>query len=159
MLQSNIINAEKFQANSAAQVREALMNVGIGVTTNPAPMPTNQQAIGPEKTNAERRAEFLETVRNFVCKDRNVTHGDAEDNFRVIGQLWDVYLTNTPLTTDAVSINNVDVAIMMCLFKVARLMANPKNMENWHDLAGYAACGGGIVMKKLEEGEMKEMKR
>jgi hypothetical protein len=39
----------------------------------------------------------------------------------------------------------------MCLFKVARLMANPKNMENWHDLAGYAACGGGIVMKKLEE--------
>jgi hypothetical protein len=24
-------------------------------------------------------------------------------------------------------------------------------MENWHDLAGYAACGGGIVMKKLEE--------
>jgi len=101
--------------------------------------------------NAEIRAQFLDHVKELVCKDRNVTHGDAEDNFRVIGQLWDVYLTNTPLTTDAVSINNVDVAIMMCLFKVARLMANPKNMENWHDLAGYAACGGGIVMKKLEE--------
>jgi hypothetical protein len=127
MSQSN--NAEQLHGRSA----------GVGIT------------IGPEKTNAERRAEFLEIVKTFVCKDRNITHGDAEDNFRVIGQLWDVYLTNTPLTTDAVSINNVDVAIMMCLFKVARLMANPKNMENWHDLAGYAACGGGIVMKKLEE--------
>ncbi len=135
MLQSNIINAEKFQANSAAQVRAALLNVGIVVTTY------------PEKTNAERRAEFLETVRNFVCKDRNVTHGDAEDNFRVIATLWETYLNNTPPQ----NLNSVDVAIMMCLFKVARLMANPKNMENWHDLAGYAACGGGIVMKKLEE--------
>jgi len=135
MLQSNIINAEKFQANSAAQVREALMNVGIGVTTN------------PEKTNADRRAEFLKVVETFVCKDRNVTHGDAEDNFRVIATLWETYLQGTPPQ----NLNSVDVAIMMCLFKVARLMANPKNMENWHDLAGYAACGGGIVMKKLEE--------
>ena len=123
MSQSN--NAEQLHGRSA----------GVGIT------------IGPEKTNAERRAEFLETVRNFVCKDRNVTHGDAEDNFRVIAQLWETYLNNTPPQ----SLNSTDVAIMMCLFKVARLIANPKNMENWHDLAGYAACGGGIVMKKLEE--------
>jgi hypothetical protein len=132
--------------NTEELMREAMMNVGIGVIPT-----TNQQAIRPEKTNAERRAEFLETVRNFVCKDRNVTHGDAEDNFRVIGQLWDVYLNNTPMPVDSSGINSVDVAIMMCLFKTARLMANPKNMENWHDLAGYAACGGGIVMKRLEE--------
>ncbi len=128
------------------------MLAGMLRNAAPAPMPTN---IPSEKTNADRRAEFLETVRNFVCKDRNVTHGDAEDNFRVIATLWETYLQGTPPQ----NLNSVDVAIMMCLFKVARLMANPKNMENWHDLAGYAACGGGIVMKKLEEGEMKEMKR
>ena len=120
------------------------MLAGMLRNAAPAPMPTN---IPNEKTNAERRAEFLEIVRNFVCKDRNVTHGDAEDNFRVIATLWETYLNNTPPQ----SLNSTDVAIMMCLFKVARLMANPKNMENWHDLAGYAACGGGIVMKKLEE--------
>ena len=120
------------------------MLAGMLRNAAPAPMPTN---IPSEKTNADRRAEFLETVRNFVCKDRNVTHGDAEDNFRVIATLWETYLNNTPPQ----SLNSTDVAIMMCLFKVARLMANPKNMENWHDLAGYAACGGGIVMKKLEE--------
>jgi hypothetical protein len=126
------------------QSNHEYMLAGMLRNAAPAPMPTN---IPNEKTNADRRAEFLETVRNFVCKDRNVTHGDAEDNFRVIATLWETYLNNTPPQ----SLNSTDVAIMMCLFKVARLMANPKNMENWHDLAGYAACGGGIVMKKLEE--------
>jgi hypothetical protein len=130
--------------NNMSQSNHEYMLAGMLRNAAPAPMPTN---IPSEKTNADRRAEFLETVRNFVCKDRNVTHGDAEDNFRVIATLWETYLNNTPPQ----NLNSVDVAIMMCLFKVARLMANPKNMENWHDLAGYAACGGGIVMKKLEE--------
>jgi len=130
--------------NSAEEIlRQAMMNAGIGVS-----LTSNQQAITAlEKTNAGRRQEFLETVKHFVCKDRNVTHGDAEDNFRVIATLWDTYLQSTPPQ----NLDSIDVAIMMCLFKVARLMANPKNMENWHDLAGYAACGGGIVMKQLEE--------
>ena len=126
------------------QSNHEYMLAGMLKNATPTPMPTN---IPNEKTNADRRAEFLEAVRNFVCKDRNVTHGDAEDNFRVIASLWETYLQGTPPQ----SLNSTDVAIMMCLFKVARLMANPKNMENWHDLAGYAACGGGIVMKKLEE--------
>ncbi len=130
--------------NNMSQSNHEYMLAGMLRNAAPAPMPTN---IPSEKTNADRRAEFLETVRNFVCKDRNVTHGDAEDNFRVIATLWETYLQGTPPQ----NLNSVDVAIMMCLFKVARLMANPKNMENWHDLAGYAACGGGIVMKKLEE--------
>lgn len=125
------------------QLRQAMMNAAFQVPIDPK----TQINITGEKTNADRRAEFLETVKTFVCKDRNVTHGDAEDNFRVIASLWETYLNNTPPQ----NLNSVDVAIMMCLFKVARLMSNSKNMENWHDLAGYAACGGGIVMKKLEE--------
>jgi hypothetical protein len=134
--------------NNMSQSNHEYMLAGMLRNAAPAPMPTN---IPSEKTNADRRAEFLETVRNFVCKDRNVTHGDAEDNFRVISQLWNVYLHNSKCEPSSPDLNSTDVAIMMCLFKVARLMANPKNMENWHDLAGYAACGGGIVMKKLEE--------
>jgi len=130
--------------NNMSQSNHEYMLAGMLRNAAPVPMPTN---IPSEKTNADRRAEFLETVKTFVCKDRNVTHGDADDNFRVIASLWETYLNNTPPQ----NLNSVDVAIMMCLFKVARLMANPKNMENWHDLAGYAACGGGIVMKKLEE--------
>ena len=129
--------------NTGELLRQAMMNAA------PASMPYIPPSIA--QTNAGRREEFLETVKTFVCKDRNVTHGDAEDNFHVISQLWNVYLHNSKCEPDSQGLNSVDVAIMMCLFKVARLMVNPKNMENWHDLAGYAACGGGIVMKKLEE--------
>lgn len=97
-------------------------------------------------SNAHIRAQFLKEVEKLVCADRNVTHGDAEDNFRVIAQLWNVYIHNSK----GEELNNKDVAIMMCLFKVSRLMSNVNNLENWLDLAGYAACGGGIVKKALD---------
>lgn len=103
---------------------------------------------GVPPSNAYLRAQFLDEVEKLVCKDRNVTHGDAEDNFRVIASLWNVYLHNSP-GENCHDLTNKDVAIMMCLFKISRLMTNVNNMENWLDLAGYAACGGGIV-KKLE---------
>ena len=137
------------QNYNIGQLRQAMMNDGLGITTASSSMPNIKNEI--TQTNVGRRQEFLKTVESFVCKDRNVTHGDAEDNFRVISQLWNVYLHNSKCEPSSPDLNSTDVAIMMCLFKVARLMSNSKNMENWHDLAGYAACGGGIVMKKLEE--------
>ena len=80
--------------NNMSQSNHEYMLAGMVRNAVPAPMPTNQQAtMAPEKTNVGRRQEFLETVRNFVCKDRNVTHGDAEDNFRVIASLWETYPT------------------------------------------------------------------
>ncbi len=101
----------------------------------------------PLSTNAQLRAQFLDEVKKLVCKDRNVTHGDAEDNFRVIAELWNVYLRNSKGTDNTDDLSNKDVAIMMCLFKISRLMSNVDNIDNWLDLAGYAACGGGIVKK------------
>ena len=110
-----------------------MLNDALGITPQPAVPPSN----------AYLRAQFLDEVEKLVCKDRNVTHGDAEDNFRVIADLWNVYIKNSK----GEDLNNKDVAIMMCLFKVSRLMSNIDNLENWLDLAGYAACGGGIVKK------------
>lgn len=97
--------------------------------------------------NAEYRKAFLEEVIKTVCADRNITHGDAEDNFRTIGELWTTYLN---ARRGASAITSADVAAMMCLFKVARITANPANRDNWLDLAGYAACGAG-VMKQTDK--------
>ena len=115
-------------------LRDTMRNAGIGIEPVTGPIIHN---------NANIRAQFLKEVEKLVCADRNVTHGDAEDNFRVIAQLWNVYIHNSK----GEELNNKDVAIMMCLFKVSRLMSNVDNLENWLDLAGYAACGGGIVKK------------
>ena len=133
-------NNPTVQFNSRDEIMRAAM-------TNYVPLEQPPQSIPP--SNAYIRAQFLDEVEKLVCKDRNVTHGDAEDNFRVIADLWNVYLRNSKGADNTDDLNNKDVAIMMCLFKISRLMTNVNNMENWLDLAGYAACGGGIVKKTV----------
>jgi hypothetical protein len=84
--------------------------------------------------------ELLEKAIKITTKDRNLTHGEPEGSFRTIANLWGVYL----LEKDTTLLNGSDVAIMMCLFKIARLVNHPSNLGNWVDLAGYAACGGEL---------------
>lgn len=86
------------------------------------------------------RAAILDAARQAVTVDRAATHGDAEDNFRQIGNLWSDYL--------GTEISAVDVALMLALLKIARASGNPTHADNWIDLAGYAACGGEIAAQK-----------
>ena len=84
------------------------------------------------------RADILATASEYVTKDRAATHGDAEDNFRRIAELWNAYLSVDDITS-------IDVAVMLALLKVARIRSNPTHADNWIDIAGYAACGGEIA--------------
>jgi hypothetical protein len=84
------------------------------------------------------RADILATASEYVTKDRAATHGDAEDNFRRIADLWNTYLGLNDITS-------IDVAVMLALLKVARIRSNPTHADNWIDIAGYAACGGEIA--------------
>ena len=84
------------------------------------------------------RAEILATASQYVTKDRAATHGDAENNFQRIAELWNAYM-------DTDSITAIDVAVMLALLKVARIRSNPTHADNWIDIAGYAACGGEIA--------------
>jgi hypothetical protein len=84
------------------------------------------------------RADILATASEYVTIDRATTHGDAEDNFRRIADLWTAYLGVDDITS-------IDVAVMLALLKVARIRSNPTHADNWIDIAGYAACGGEIA--------------
>ena len=84
------------------------------------------------------RADILATASEYVTKDRAATHGDAEDNFRRIADLWNAYLGVDDITS-------IDVAVMLALLKVARIRSNQTHVDNWIDIAGYAACGGEIA--------------
>ena len=45
-----------------------------------------------------------------------------------------------------------DVAVMMCLFKIARLQSSAfESVDSWVDLIGYAACGGEIALRGKED--------
>ena len=40
-----------------------------------------------------------------------------------------------------------DVAIMMCLLKIARIATGEPKADNYIDLAGYSACAGEIATR------------
>lgn len=83
------------------------------------------------------RAEILDAAKACVCGQRQDDYGTPEDNFTIISKLWNVYLGDN-LT------NAEDVAMMMALLKIARIMAGTGTADSYIDLAGYAACGGEI---------------
>lgn len=89
------------------------------------------------------RTRILEEAQKCVCGQREQDYGGPEDSFRTIANLWTAYMTS--VCGEAVEFSAADVAIMLGLLKVARLAANPKHMDSWVDLAGYAACGGEIA--------------
>ena len=86
------------------------------------------------------RAGILEEAARIVTQDRNVTHGEPEETFGLIAAYWSAHL-DIPVT-------ETDVAVLMTLFKLARLKANPTNPENWVDGCGYLACGGEIAAQQ-----------
>jgi hypothetical protein len=84
-----------------------------------------------------KRAEVLDTAKNYVTKDRASDHGDMEDNFTTIADYWSTHL--------GVEVCAIDVAVMMTLLKLARIKSNPRHQDNWVDGCGYLACGGELV--------------
>jgi len=85
------------------------------------------------------REEILDQAKQIVSGDRDKQYGQPEDNFAKVAALWANYL-ETPIGAE-------DVAAMMILFKVARLIGSEyKSVDSWVDIAGYAACGGEIAI-------------
>lgn len=84
-----------------------------------------------------KRAQILDTAKDYVTRDRQNTHGKPEDTFGLIAAYWSAHLDTE------VSAN--DVGVMMALLKLARAKANPSNDDNYIDCAGYAACAGELA--------------
>ena len=92
------------------------------------------------------RTEILEAAKRCVCGDREQDYGSPEDSFRVIAELWEIYIKERCAGLDAdVCVLPEDVAAMMALMKIARIISGHGKDDNWVDLAGYAACGGEVA--------------
>lgn len=91
------------------------------------------------------RAEILAAAQKCVCGDREQDYGSPENNFKVIADLWSVYIRERCASPAAdVCVGTVDVAAMLALLKIARISSGHAKNDNWIDLAGYAACGGEL---------------
>ena len=109
----------------------------------------SEAAVETAETEAEEvervtRRTVLETAIKTICQDRQDQYGNPENNFQTIADMWTTYLRAAEVispTTDAVIMPH-DVAAMMCMLKLARVATGAAKLDNWVDLAGYAALGG-----------------
>lgn len=96
-----------------------------------------------------KRNEILENAAAIITKDRNKQYGEPEDNFDVIAQFWNHYLTTTQGV--CLYLSATDVAILMALFKIGRIAtARDMHEDSYIDAAGYIACAVECAAKEEE---------
>ena len=83
--------------------------------------------------------EFLEEAITLVGGQRQKDYGDKTNNHQNIANLWSAYIGYT-LTAE-------NVAIMMCLLKIARTKLGATSKDTYIDMAAYGAIAGEIHFK------------
>lgn len=104
------------------------------------------ESVSPEAESPQpvTREALLEMARAIVSGDRDRQYGSPEDSFWAIAHYWTVYLQQVGHLPEHRELTAEDTAIMMILLKVARQAGRGK-LDNWVDIAGYAACGAEIT--------------
>lgn len=110
-----------------------------------------RNALENEKCEVHNRAYFLRKASEIVCNDREKQYGSPEDNFRFIAELWSAYLFNDNVG----KLEPKDVAVMMTLFKIGRMLSGKPKEDNWIDAIGYLACGAELEAKMEDNDDRK----
>jgi hypothetical protein len=90
-----------------------------------------------------KRDEILKAAVKAVG-ERNLTYGEPKECFDRIAQLWLAWLR----VRKNEDLGPVDVAILMLLMKVGRLVESVGHVDTFVDIAGYAAIGGELATEK-----------
>lgn len=110
-----------------------------------APTDTPTTPVAPTDTPTTRAA-ILDAAKKIVTGDREKQYGKPEDNFAVIARFWEVYLSERCVDGGAeVTLNPDDVAMLMALMKVARIMTGTFKGDSYIDGIGYLACAAEIA--------------
>lgn len=81
---------------------------------------------------------ILKKADDIIHGRREDEYGPAENSFAMVADFWNVFLQAELILTPH------DVAMMMCLFKIAR-EAHAHKDDNLIDLCGYAALADKCV--------------
>ena len=92
--------------------------------------------------------DFLNEAIKLASGQRQIDYGDKTENHKNIAKLWSAYLEYT--------ISPHDVAMLMCLLKVARTKLGVVSKDTYADMSAYGAIAGEIKFnepKKESKGE------
>ena len=98
----------------------------------------NQISQPIESTKPKIGEECLLQALNIINGKRVEDYGTPEDSFSRIADYWENYLRHTNLLNTDASVLPKDVAIMMVLFKIARL-EHSYTHDSCVDICGYTA--------------------
>ena len=90
---------------------------------------------------ANSRYKLLTDARKAVSR---IEYGGPEDSFQRIANLWNDWMAERSKSIGE-GFGPDDVAVMLMLVKIARLMSQVGHYDSIVDIAGYAACLAEIV--------------
>jgi hypothetical protein len=79
-----------------------------------------------------------------AIRSRLKEHGHTERSFKMIGELWSVYISHAYTNRDDLQLKPHDIAMMMDLVKTARSVYG-YSMDNFTDKAGYSALASMLT--------------
>lgn len=86
------------------------------------------------------RTDILDKAKDCVTGQREQDANQPENNFKMIAELWTEYLGH--------EITPVDVTMMMCLLKIARIKTGHDMEDSFVDICGYSSFGGELANEK-----------
>ena len=90
-------------------------------------------------TETRKALDFLRDALTLIEGTRAIEYGDKIINHGNIAKLWSTYLDH-PLTGH-------EVAVMMCLLKIARTKVGKRTRDTYVDAVAYMAIAGEIQEK------------
>lgn len=141
--------AAQTQGRNIKRAQKKVEAAKVTETAAPVEAPTETVDTPTETPAAEKtitRADILDTAKAIVTGEREKQYGKPEDNFAAVAQMWEIYLRGQCVGEGAdVCVAPEDVAMMMVLLKVGRLMTGDYLADNYVDICGYVACAGEIA--------------
>jgi hypothetical protein len=96
--------------------------------------------------------DMLLKAAELVGGQRATDYGDKYVNHKRIADLWNIWFKESRrgdnILTKCQEIHAYDVAMMMLLLKIARLMHSPGHQDSHIDIAGYAS-----ILEEISNGE------
>lgn len=83
------------------------------------------------------REFVLNNAHVLISEDRAVQYGDAYDTHRRIAEMWNAIMPPV--------VKAHDVALFMVCVKCVRAMRNPRYIDSYVDIAGYAALAAELA--------------